>query len=130
MAKRKLRPRPKVNGWVYLLKIWVNGEVVYKIGTTNRTPTVRMLEIAGELNQLLGHIPKMMLLQSKQTMNNYQVESAVLKATEKYKYRIQCTGSFSGESEIRKMCVAELLTEYNKCLLVDYPAIQRFKVEI
>lgn len=120
----------KYNGFVYIIKIHVDPEVIYKIGTTNRTPNKRMLEIADDMCKVLGYIPKMMLVRQKQTHDNYKVEAAVLKATEKYKYVLACNGNISGESELRKMEERQLLGVYDFSMIGDKPAIEEFKVEL
>lgn len=60
MYKKKWSPPKKAyDGFVYILKIAGPSGTVFKIGTTNRTPKIRILEIAGELFNVLGYIPKM-----------------------------------------------------------------------
>ena len=130
MSKKPFKQKQIYNGYVYLIKIHVGAEIIYKIGTTNRTPKVRMLEIAGEFHRVLGYIPKMMLIRQKQTKDNYKVESAILKATEKYRYILQCNGEISGESELRKMNEQQLLNCYDSALMADYPAEEEFKVAL
>ena len=50
MAKKdwKKQDKQKWNGFVYIIKIEISAETIFKIGTTNRTPIRRMLEIAEE----------------------------------------------------------------------------------
>lgn len=122
--------KQKYNGFVYIIKIVVNQEVIYKIGTTNRTPLRRMLEIAEDLHKVLAYIPKMTLIRQKQTHDNYKIEAAVLKATEKHRYILQCNGNISGESELRKMDETKLLGIYDFSMLADYPAEQEFEVSL
>lgn len=131
MAKKKFnKPKEKYNGYVYVLKVWFDNEVVYKIGTTNRTPVTRMLELAGDFYRMLGHIPKMTLVRQKQTGDNYQVEAAVLKATEKWLYTLACEMEMNGESELRKMDEGELLRTYDLCIAAGYEPVEDFKVEL
>lgn len=127
MAKHK-EQKIKYNGYVYVLKIWIGADIVYKVGTTNRTPLVRALEIAGELYRLLGYIPKMVILREKTTMDNYKVESEVLKLTNEYRYELLSDGTMCGESELRKCDELHLLKVYDECLVKDYPAVAMFKV--
>lgn len=130
MAKKKWqKPKQAYDGFVYLLKIHGPHGVVYKIGTTNRTPKTRMLEIAGELFEVLGHIPKIELLRKKQTKDNYKIESDVLRKTQKH----QCSLGFcewSGESELRKMNEQELLQIYDVSLAEGFAPTKKFEVEL
>ena len=72
MAKKDWKkPKEAWDGFVYVIKIHTVAKVVYKVGTTNRTVKTRVLEIAGELMEILGHIPKIELLRQKQTKDNY-----------------------------------------------------------
>ena len=91
---------------------------------------MRMLEIAKEFNDILGHIPKMLVLRERQTKDNYQIEADLLKQTTKYRYEIQCGRDMCGESELRRMEENLLLVEYEKCLGKGYPAKEHFKIEM
>ena len=53
MAKKdwKKQDKQKFNGFVYIIKIEIGAETIFKPGTTNRTPIRRMLEIAEEMNR-------------------------------------------------------------------------------
>jgi len=133
MAKKKdwkKTEKQAWNGFVYIIKIYLDADIVYKIGTTNRTPIRRMLEIAEEMNRALGYIPKMMLIRGKQTKDNYKVESDLLKQTEQYRYLLKCELEVSGESELRKMNEQDLLNQYDHCIATNYPADIEFKVEL
>ena len=133
MAKKKdwkKTEKQAWNGFVYIIKIYIDADIVYKIGTTNRTPIRRMLEIAEEMNRALGHIPKMMLIRGKQTKDNYKVESDLLKQTEQYRYLLKCELEVSGESELRKINEQDLLNQYDHCIATNYPADIEFKVEL
>lgn len=133
MAKKKdwkKTEKQAWNGFVYIIKIYIDADIVYKIGTTNRTPIRRMLEIAEEMNRALGYIPKMMLIRGKQTKDNYKVESDLLKQTEQYRYLLKCELEVSGESELRKMNEQDLLNQYDHCIATNYPADIEFKVEL
>lgn len=130
MAKKKwTQNKIKYDGFVYIAKIWSPHGIVYKVGTTNRTPKTRLLEIAGELFEVLGHIPKIELLRQKQTKDNYRVEAAVLRRTQKHK----CSLGFcewSGESELRKINEQELLQVYDMCIAEDYAPTKKFEVSL
>jgi len=133
MAKKKdwkKTEKQAWNGFVYIIKIYLDADIVYKIGTTNRTPIRRMLEIAEEMNRALGYIPKMMLIRGKQTKDNYKVESDLLKQTEQYRYLLKCELEVSGESELRKINEQDLLNQYDHCIATNYPADIEFKVEL
>ena len=132
MAKKdwKKQDKQKWNGFVYIIKIEVGAEIIFKIGTTNRTPIRRMLEIAEEMNRALGYIPKMMLIRGKQTKDNYKVEAELLKQTEQYRYTLNCVNEVTGESELRKMNEQDLLNQYDHCIAINYPADIEFKVEL
>ena len=55
MAKKNwTKPKQSFNGFVYIIKIEIGAETIFKLGTTNRTPIRRMLEIAEEMNRALG----------------------------------------------------------------------------
>lgn len=129
MNKKWKAPKETINGYVYILKIYAPHGVVYKIGTTNRTVKVRVLEIAGELMEVLGHIPKMEVLRQKQTKLNYKVEAKVLEETKQNR----CTLGFcewNGESELRKMDEPELLRVYDVAVAEDFAPDKKFKVEL
>lgn len=132
MAKKdwKKQDKQKWNGFVYIIKIEISAEIIFKIGTTNRTPIRRMLEIAEEMNRALGYIPKMMLIRGKQTKDNYKVEAELLKQTEPYRYTLGCVNEVTGESELRKMNEQDLLNQYDHCIAINYPADIEFKVEL
>ena len=132
MAKKdwKKQDKQKFNGFVYILKIEIGAETIFKPGTTNRTPIRRMLEIAEEMNRALGYIPKMMLIRGKQTKDNYKVEAELLKQTEQYRYTLSCVNEVTGESELRKMNEQDLLNQYDHCIAINYPADIEFKVEL
>ena len=99
MAKKdwKKQDKQKWNGFVYIIKIEIGAETIFKIGTTNRTPIRRMLEIAEEMNRALGYIPKMMLIRGKQIKDNYKVEAELLKQTEQYRYTLNCVNEVTGK---------------------------------
>lgn len=120
----------KYNGWVYIIKIYLDNDIIFKPGTTNRTPIRRMLEIAEEMNRALGYIPKMILIRGKQTKDNYKVEAELLKQTEQYRYTLNCVNEVTGESELRKMNEQDLLNQYDHCIAINYPADIEFKVEL
>ena len=130
MAKRKSHPQEKVryNGYVYILKIWIDADIIVKIGTTNRTPLTRMMEICGEMYRVLGYVPKMTLLREQQTKNNYKVEAELLELTKEHRYNLQCERDMCGESELRKMDEHMMCMLFDKCINKDYPATEMFKV--
>jgi hypothetical protein len=101
MAKKKWsKPKQAWDGWVYILKIVTDNGTFFKLGTTNRMVKTRVLEIAGELLDVLGHIPKIEILRQKQTKDNYNIEASVLSKTQKHR----CSLGFaegSGKSELR-----------------------------
>ena len=129
MAKNK-QSKKKYNGYVYMLKIWINADIIYKIGTTNRDPYNRLVEIAGELYSALGYIPKMTIVRQQRVLDNYAVEAEILQKTIKYRYNLSCTKEVCGESELRKMNEQEIYDLYDKCVLKSYPAKECYKVEI
>lgn len=128
MSKKFTRHKQAYNGYVYIIKIEIGPETIYKIGTTNRTPMHRMGEIAVDLCSTIGYIPKMMLIRQKQTKDNYKVEAELLKQTEKERYILQYQGNISGESELRKTEEVKLLNLYDQCILKDMPAEKEFEV--
>lgn len=130
MAKKKWqKPKEAWDGFVYILKICAPGGTVYKVGTTNRTPKTRMLEIAGELFEVLGHIPKMELVRQKQTKDNYKVEAEVLRLTQKHRCSLG-TCEWAGESELRRMDQIELLGVYDTTIAKDFAPTKKFEVSL
>lgn len=130
MAKKKWQqPKEKYDGYVYILKIWVPTGIVFKVGTTNRLPKTRMLEIAGELFEVLGHIPKIELLRQRQTKDNYKVEAAVLSKTQKHRCSLGIC-EWSGESELRKIDEQELLLVYDNCIADGFAPTIKFEVSL
>ena len=129
MAKRKQhQPRERANGIVYVLRMEIGAEVIYKIGTTNRAAVTRMLEVCGEMHQTLGYVPKTTILRAATAMQNYAVEAELLRSTEQHQYRLQCEREWSGQSELRRMNEQELLGLYDHCIAKAYPAVEPFRV--
>ena len=129
MAKKNwTKPKQSFNGFVYIIKIEIGAETIFKLGTTNRTPIRRMLEIAEEMNRALGYIPKMMLIRGKQMVNNYLVEKELLEATKDFFYYINDT--ISGYTEFRKMEEYKLLIEYEKAINKNYAAPTPYLIEL
>ena len=132
MARKKKdwqQPKESWDGWVYVLKIYTDTGVVFKPGTTNRLPKTRMLEIAGELFDVLGYVPRIQLLRQRQTKDNYKVEALVLKQT----VHAQCTlgmCEWVGESELRKIDEQTLLNTYDKAIAEDYAPTVKFEVSL
>ena len=132
MAKKKQfkQPKEKLNGYVYILKIWIDADVIFKIGTTNRAVLTRALEISAELYAAIGYMPKMVIVREHRVLDNYAVEAELLRETVKYKYDLPCVLEVIGESEMRKMDEQELYRMYDRCILTNYPAVECYKVEI
>ena len=132
MAKKKQfkQPKNKFNGHVYILKIWIGEEIIFKPGTTNRNVLTRALEISAELYAAIGYMPKMTIVREHRVLDNYAVEAELLRETAKHKYDLPCVLEVTGESEMRKMDEQELYRMYDKCILTNYPAVECYKVEI
>lgn len=132
MARKKKdwqQPKESWDGFVYILKIATDTGTVYKVGTTNRLPKTRMLEIAGELFDVLGYVPRIHLLRQRQTKDNYKVEANVLRQTEVYKHTLGM-GEWTGESELRKMDEQVLLNVYDRAVAEDYAPTVKFEVSL
>ena len=132
MARKKKdwqQPKEAWDGFVYILKIHADNGVVFKVGTTNRLPKTRMLEIAGELFEVLGYVPRIQLLRQRQTKDNYKVEASVLKQTEMYRCSLGLV-EWNGESELRKMDEQELLNVYDRAVAEDYAPTVKFEVSL
>ena len=131
MAKKKDWSKPKEawDGFVYILKIYTDTNIVHKVGTTNRLPKTRMLEIIGELFDILGYAPRVQLLRQRQTKDNYKVEASVLRQTEMYRYSLGMC-EWTGESELRKMDEQELLNVYDRAIAEDYAPTIKFEVSL
>ena len=130
MAKKDwVKSKVQYDGFVYILMIHMLDGVIYKIGTTNRLPKTRLLEIAGELFEVLGHIPKIELIRQRQTKDNYKIEAQILRETEKFRYSMGMI-AWSGESELRRMDHQELLRIYDRAIAEDYAPTKKFEVEL
>lgn len=131
MPKKKdwVKSKIQYDGFVYILMIHTLDGVIYKIGTTNRLPKTRLLEIAGELFDVLGHIPKIEMIRQRQTKDNYKIEAQVLRETEKHRYSMGMI-AWSGESELRRMDHQELLAIYDRAIAEDYAPTKKFEVEL
>ena len=131
MPKKKdwSKSKEAYDGFVYILKIQTDTCVVFKVGTTNRLPKTRMLEIAGELFDVLGYIPRIQLLRQRQTKDNYKVEARVLRQTEIHKCSLGMA-EWSGESELRKMDEQTLLNVYDRAIAEDYAPTVKFEVSL
>ena len=123
------KPKEAFDGHVYILRISADTGTVYKVGTTNRLPKTRMLEIAGELFEVLGYVPRIQLLRQRQTKDNYKVEASVLRQTEIYKHTLGM-GEWAGESELRKIDEQELLNVYDRAVAEDYAPTVKFEVSL
>lgn len=130
MSRGKPRKRePKtIDGEVYMLQIDIDGTVVIKIGTTNRSALKRMLEIAEVIHVAYKFIPKMQILIAERTRNNYAVEAALLKKLAEYKYNPLF--EFEGCSELVKCDHAIALAAYAECIGADYNATKIELIEI
>ena len=117
------------DGFVYILMIHMLDGIVFKIGTTNRLPKTRLLEIAGELFDVLGHIPKIEMIRQRQTKDNYAIEATILRETEKHRYSMGMI-AWSGESELRRMDHQELLAIYDRAIAEDFAPTKKFEVEL
>lgn len=117
------------DGFVYVIKIHSINKTVYKIGTTNRTVKTRVLEIAGELMEILGHIPKIEIMRQKQTKDNYAIEAAVLSETQKHRCNLGMR-EWTGESELRDMDEQTLLTVYDRAIMEGFYPTKKFEVEL
>lgn len=130
MAKKDwVKSKQAWDGFVYIIKIYTVDKVVYKVGTTNRTVKIRVLEIAGELMEILGHIPKIELLRQKQTKDNYAIEAAVLSQTQKYRCDLGMR-EWTGESELRDMDEQTLLIVYDRAIMEGFMPTKKFEVEL
>ena len=130
MAKKDwVKSKVQYDGFVYILMIHLLDGVVFKVGTTNRMPKTRLLEIAGELFDVLGHIPKIEMIRQRQTKDNYKIEAQVLRETEKHRYSMGMI-AWSGESELRRMDHQELLRIYDRAIAEDYAPTKKFEVEL
>ena len=88
-----------------------------------------MLEIAGELFEVLGYVPRIQLLRQRQTKDNYKVEALVLKQT----VHAQCTlgmCEWAGESELRKIDEQTLLNTYDRAIAEDFAPTIKFEVSL
>lgn len=131
MAKKKEwnKTKESYDGFVYILKIVTDTGTIYKVGTTNRLPKTRMLEIVSELYEVLGYIPRIHLLRQRQTKDNYKVEASVLRQTEIHKCSLGMA-EWSGESELRKMDEQTLLNVYDRAIAEDYAPTVKFEVSL
>ncbi len=131
MPKKKDWKKPKEawDGFVYVLRIQIVGSAVHKIGTTNRLPKTRMLEIAGELFDVLGYIPKIDMVRQRQTKDNYAIEATILRETEIHRCSLGMA-EWVGESELRRMDQEELLRIYDRAIAEDYAPTKKFEVEL
>lgn len=128
MAKKTwAKPKQAWDGFVYVIKIHAVNKIVYKIGTTNRTVKTRVLELAGELMEILGHIPKIEILREKQTKDNYAIEADVLGKTQKHRCNLGMR-EWTGESELRDMDEQELLIVYDRAIMEGFYPTKKFEV--
>ena len=130
MAKKNwTKAKVQYDGFVYILMVHALDGVIYKVGTTNRLPKTRMLEIAGELFEVLGHIPKIEMIRQRQTKDNYAIEATILRETEIHRCSLGMV-EWVGESELRRMNQEELLRIYDRAIAEDYAPTKKFEVEL
>jgi len=122
--------KQKYNGYVYIIKLWLGVDVIYKIGTTNRTVLTRLGELAVEMHAKIGYAPKMVIVKQQQTRDNYKIEAELLKETKAWRYFMECDAAVCGESELRKMEENELCKIYDAYIRKGYPAEVGCKVEL
>ena len=130
MAKKDwVKSKVQYDGFVYILMIHLLDGVVFKVGTTNRMPKTRLLEIAGELFDVLGHIPKINMVRQRQTKDNYKIEAQILRETEIHRCSLGMA-EWVGESELRRMDQEELLRIYDRAIAEDYAPTKKFEVAL
>ncbi len=116
MRKRKCR--------VYLLRVTLRNEILYKIGITCRRLNTRVIEIADSFLKANGYVPMIEVLRgdkpSSRCFNYFGVESHLL-----WMYKMQKVSwvkKFSGSSEFRRLDTRKsqneekLLSDYDKTM--------------
>ena len=102
-------------GIVYLLYMWVEDEMVVKIGVTSRRIEDRVIEILTSYFYMYRLFPKLYPKRYRQARNVYVKEAMLHKYFSKYKYRF--SKKFSGSTEYFKIDdEKELLRVYEDCM--------------
>ena len=112
-----------------MLKIHTDTGIVFKPGTTNRLPKTRIVEISGELFDVLGYIPKINMVRQRQTKDNYKIEAQILRETEIHRCSLGMA-EWVGESELRRMDQEELLRIYDRAIAEDFAPTIKFEVSL
>ena len=119
--KRWVKPKVKKDGVVYILKIWLDGKVIYKIGATSRIVSARVLEIIGSFNGVYGYFPRVEVLKQTRIREYYKAEAELHRIYRPYKF--ECKEGVSGGSELfAGVDEDKLFSDYRECVdLKDRP---------
>ena len=122
--KKKQAPRGKnrKDGVVYVVRVELDGEVLYKVGATQYSAVKRVLQVVEHIANAYGYFPKCKIVKQERCKNYYQVEKAIHKELEVYDYGYSCKEKFNGSTEIFKCELDILLEIYQKVVSADEPA--------
>ena len=114
-SKRKRNKMQKAiqrkNGIVYVIKFWLEGKVLYKVGATSGNPRRRVLQVIESIEQAYGEFPRCEIIEDSSCKNYYQVENKIHKLMSEYAYVTENT--FSGHTELFE-CDEEVMREAYK----------------
>lgn len=105
MAKKKgkgRKPRVMVDGTVYLIRLWIDGTEVYKVGVTTHSVARRVLGIIESVWRTYGYFPRVDIVYQCRTRNHYGVEAKVHEELRGMDYGYRSGFEFSGSSELFK----------------------------
>ena len=129
-ARRQTKPKGRKSvktdsGYVYVLRIELEGVVIYKVGITSRKSVhTRCLEVMLSICESgIGYFPKTEILRAEKTFNHFAMESEMHRLFKEYSF-IPDT-EFSGHTEL--FCGMEeslLLSEYDRVIALDPEPIE------
>ena len=126
IRKRKKKQAPKgknrKDGVVYVVRVELDDEVLYKVGATQYSAVKRVLQIIEHITTVYGYFPKCKIVKQERCKNYYQVEKVIHKELEAYGYEYNCKKKWNGSTEVFKCELAILLEVYQKVISADEPA--------
>jgi len=123
MAHRRFRRNPKNHsGTVYMLKIHLGDEVVYKVGVTVYSVARRVLQIIEGMYKVYGYFPEVHVVRQEKTKSHFKCETAIHNQLCDWQY--VPLGAFTGSTELFKgMTEAELIERYELAINSDEDAL-------
>jgi len=102
MKYSKNTKKRKQYGLVYLLKLNMRGQIVYKIGYTSRRIYQRVAELTIDVYKKMGYFPSVEVLRTDKTRFHVEMERELLEQTKQWQYTSDI--QIEGITEYRTGC--------------------------